>query len=88
LPRGVETDLGQIDADADAGHDPALAPHRHGKPDDVLAIPREIAYDVLVAAEQVVNKEVEIKDWVQSGVRPTAVVARGGCFRRFSFNHA
>ena len=51
-----------------------------GDIDGVLAIPREIAYDVLVAAEQILNKEVEIKDWVRSGLRPTEVVARGGYF--------
>ena len=51
-----------------------------GDIDGVLAIPQEIACDVLLAAEQVMNKEVEIKDWVQNGVRPTEVVARGGYF--------
>lgn len=51
-----------------------------GDIDGVLAIPQAIAYDVLVAAEQIVHKEVEIKDWVQNGVRPTEVVARGGYF--------
>ena len=48
--------------------------------DGIVAVPAEIAYDVLVAAEQIVNKEVEIKDWVQSGLKPTEVVARGGYF--------
>lgn len=51
-----------------------------GDIDGVLAIPQAIAYDVLVAAEQILNKEVEIKDWVENGVRPTEVVARGGYF--------
>ena len=51
-----------------------------GDLDGVVAVPREIAYDVLVAAEQIVSKEVEIKDWVRDGVRPTEVVARGGYF--------
>ena len=51
-----------------------------GDIDGVLAIPQAIAYDVLVAAEQILNKEVEIKDWVGNGVRPTEVVARGGYF--------
>ncbi len=51
-----------------------------GDIDGVLAIPQGIAYDVLVAAEQILRKEVEIKEWVNSGVRPTEVVARGGYF--------
>lgn len=51
-----------------------------GDIDGVLAIPQAIAYDVLVAAEQILSKEIEIKDWVENGVRPTEVVARGGYF--------
>ena len=51
-----------------------------GDVDGVVAVPQEIACDVLVAAEQIVNKEVEIKDWIRDGVRPTEVVARGGYF--------
>ncbi|HUT89365.1 MAG TPA: RraA family protein [Thermoguttaceae bacterium] len=51
-----------------------------GDVDGVVAVPQEIAYDVLVAAEQVVNKEREVKSWIRDGVRPTEVVARGGYF--------
>jgi regulator of RNase E activity RraA len=51
-----------------------------GDIDGVVAVPAAIAYDVLLAAEQIVSKEVEIKDWVQSGMKPTEVVARGGYF--------
>ncbi len=51
-----------------------------GDIDGVLSIPADVAYDVLLAAEQVLNKEVEIKDWVQGGMKPTEVVARGGYF--------
>jgi regulator of RNase E activity RraA len=51
-----------------------------GDIDGIVAVPEELTYDVLVAAEQVVAKEVEIKDWVKSGVKPTDVVARGGYF--------
>ena len=51
-----------------------------GDIDGIVAVPKDIAYDVLLAAEQVLNKEVEIKDWVNSGVKPTEVVARGGYF--------
>jgi hypothetical protein len=35
---------------------------------------------VLTAAEQIVNKEVEIKDWIREGLKPTEIVARGGYF--------
>ncbi|MDZ7618284.1 MAG: RraA family protein [Patescibacteria group bacterium] len=51
-----------------------------GDTDGVLSIPWAIAYDVLLAAEQILSKEVEIKDWVDGGMRPTEVVARGGYF--------
>jgi len=51
-----------------------------GDVDGVLVIRREIAYDVLLETERVINKEVQIKDWVNAGVRPTEVVARGGYF--------
>lgn len=51
-----------------------------GDIDGVLAIPGAIASDVLIAAEQIVNKEVTIKDWVNSGIKPSEVVARGGYF--------
>jgi regulator of RNase E activity RraA len=51
-----------------------------GDIDGVVAVPAEIAGDVLAAAEQLVNKEVEIKDWVKGGMKPTEVVARGGYF--------
>jgi 4-hydroxy-4-methyl-2-oxoglutarate aldolase len=51
-----------------------------GDIDGIVSVPAEIAYDVLIAAEQVVNKEVEIKDWVNAGMKPTEVVARGGYF--------
>lgn len=51
-----------------------------GDIDGVVSVPAGIAYDVLLAAEQIVNKEVEIKDWVKGGMKPTEVVARGGYF--------
>ncbi len=52
----------------------------YGDIDGAMAIPQEIAYDVLVAAEEILNKEDEIKGWVEDGVKPTDVVARGGYF--------
>lgn len=51
-----------------------------GDIDGILAVPAAIAYDVLLAAEQIVNKEVEIKQWVQDGMKPSEVVERGGYF--------
>ncbi|WP_229311117.1 RraA family protein [Larkinella soli] len=51
-----------------------------GDIDGVIAIPQDIAYDVLLAAEEVVHKESDIKDMVSSGLKPTEVVAKGGYF--------
>ncbi len=51
-----------------------------GDIDGVIAIPQEIAYDVLVAAEKILIKEHEIKDMVNSGLKPTEVLKRGGYF--------
>lgn len=51
-----------------------------GDIDGVIAIPEDIAYDVLVAAEAVKAKEVDIKAMVASGLKPTEVVKRGGYF--------
>ncbi len=51
-----------------------------GDIDGIVAVPAAITYDVLLAAEQIVNKEVTIKDWVQGGMKPTEVIARGGYF--------
>jgi regulator of RNase E activity RraA len=48
--------------------------------DGALAIPADIAFDVLEAAEKVVNDEVEVKQWIEEGVSPTEVVDRGGYF--------
>lgn len=51
-----------------------------GDIDGVLAIPQAIAYDVLVAAEKIISKELSIKEMVERGLKPTEVVARGGYF--------
>jgi regulator of RNase E activity RraA len=51
-----------------------------GDIDGVMAIPREIAYDVLVKAEKILDTEDEIKGWVEDGLKPTEVVAKGGYF--------
>ncbi|ODS84284.1 MAG: dimethylmenaquinone methyltransferase [Cytophagaceae bacterium SCN 52-12] len=51
-----------------------------GDIDGVIAIPQEIAYDVLLAAEKIINRESEIKKMVKSGMSPTEVVKNGGYF--------
>jgi len=51
-----------------------------GDIDGVIAIPRAIAYEVLLAAEQIVHKEEGIKEMVESGMKPTEVVKNGGYF--------
>ncbi|MBB5287247.1 regulator of RNase E activity RraA [Rhabdobacter roseus] len=51
-----------------------------GDIDGVIAIPRDIAYEVLLAAEAILHKESGIKDMVESGMTPTEVVKNGGYF--------
>ncbi|WP_421826321.1 RraA family protein [Larkinella sp.] len=51
-----------------------------GDIDGVISVPQAIAYDVLLAAEDIVHNEVNIKEMVESGMRPTEVVRNGGYF--------
>lgn len=51
-----------------------------GDIDGVICIPAENAYDVLLRAEGILKKEVGIRDMVNSGIKPTEVVAQGGYF--------
>jgi len=51
-----------------------------GDIDGIICIPADIAYDVLLKAEKILGKEDEIKDMVNSGMKPTDVVANGGYF--------
>ncbi|MDA3797706.1 MAG: RraA family protein [Kiritimatiellae bacterium] len=51
-----------------------------GDIDGVLCIPREIAYDVLIRAEEIEKTEVEIFDWVNSGDTIQEIVEKGGYF--------
>lgn len=51
-----------------------------GDIDGVIAIPAEKAYDVLLRAEEILKKEVVIRDMVDSGMKPTEVVKNGGYF--------
>lgn len=51
-----------------------------GDIDGVIVVPRKLAYEVLVRAEEIRDNEVEIKEMVNSGMKPTEVVANGGYF--------
>jgi regulator of RNase E activity RraA len=51
-----------------------------GDIDGVIRVPAEIAYDVLVKAEGILEKEEGIRDMVNSGMKPTKVVENGGYF--------
>lgn len=51
-----------------------------GDIDGVIVVPRDIAYDVLLRAEEIRDNEVGIKEMVNSGMKPTEVVANGGYF--------
>lgn len=51
-----------------------------GDIDGVIAIPSAIAYDVLLAAEAIKLKELDIKAMIESGLKPTEVVKKGGYF--------
>ena len=48
--------------------------------DGAIAVPREIAYEVLLRAEQIRDNEIEIKEMVNGGMKPTEVVANSGYF--------
>lgn len=51
-----------------------------GDIDGAIRVPVGIAYDVLVKAEKLLHKEDGIRDMVNSGMKPTQVVANGGYF--------
>ena len=51
-----------------------------GDIDGVISIPQAIAYDVLIASEKLLTKEDEIREMVESGMKPTDVVKNGGYF--------
>lgn len=48
--------------------------------DGAVAVPREIAYEVLLRAEQIRDNEEGIKEMVNSGMTPSEVVENGGYF--------
>ncbi len=51
-----------------------------GDIDGVLCVPREIAYDVLVRAEEIESNENEIFKWVRSGESIQQITEKGGYF--------
>ena len=51
-----------------------------GDIDGVLIVPRDIAYDVLVRAEEIRANEKKIFDWVRNGDSIHEITAKGGYF--------
>jgi regulator of RNase E activity RraA len=51
-----------------------------GDIDGVLVVPREIAYDVLIRAEEIKENEKMIYDWVKEGHSIDEIVKKGGYF--------
>ncbi|MGN0149525.1 MAG: RraA family protein [Clostridia bacterium] len=51
-----------------------------GDIDGCIVVPRRMAYDVLIKAEQIRDNEVGIKEMVSGGMTPTDVVKNGGYF--------
>ena len=51
-----------------------------GDIDGAIRIPADIAYDVLLKAEKLLDREEGIRGMVNSGLRPTEVVKKGGYF--------
>ena len=51
-----------------------------GDIDGVVVIPRAIAYDVLLRAEEIKGNEKEMKTWVHPGFSAVEMVNNGGYF--------
>ena len=51
-----------------------------GDIDGVIVIPRAIALEVLVKAEEIRDNEYRIKDMIEGGMQPVKVVENGGYF--------
>lgn len=51
-----------------------------GDVDGVVIVPRDIAYDVLIRAEEIKNNEKKIFSWVEKGDSAQAIKERGGYF--------
>lgn len=51
-----------------------------GDIDGVIVVPRAIAYDVLLRAEEIARQESAIKRWIDEGMPAMEIVERGGYF--------
>ena len=51
-----------------------------GDIDGCIIIPRNMAYEVLERAEKIRDNEIEIKNMIESGLKPSKVVENGGYF--------
>ena len=51
-----------------------------GDIDGVVVVPRDVAYDVLIRAEEIRSSETEIRSWVDSGMSAADIVKQGGYF--------
>ena len=51
-----------------------------GDIDGVIVVPRAIAYEVLLRAEEIARNESAMKRWIESGMSAREVVDRGGYF--------
>ena len=51
-----------------------------GDVDGVLAVPRDIAYEVLVRAEEIKENEKKIFEWVRDGQSAKEISDKGGYF--------
>ena len=51
-----------------------------GDIDGVLVVPREIAYDVLIRAEEIIENEKKIFGWVNAGESVKDITEKGGYF--------
>lgn len=48
--------------------------------DGAIIVPRSIAHEVLLRAEEIAKEEGELKKWVEEGLSATEIVDRGGYF--------
>ena len=51
-----------------------------GDIDGVVVVPRDIAYEVLLRAEEIKNNEKGIKGWIDNGMSAKAIIDKGGYF--------
>lgn len=51
-----------------------------GDIDGVIVVPRALAYDVLLRAEEISVGESELKRWIEAGMSTVDIVKRGGYF--------